>query len=270
MDKKEDKIKNLKNLASMTPEEKLKKENDDFEEKFLMSSEELRSNYFGDLEYIVTSTAFDALAYGFVKGEVAIIAAPTGEGKSLSLQYLAEKTALNYRVLYIGCENDIRVDQQRSKNFKVNSHFKYGNSIYMNKPELLKSLCKYIADGRCDIVFIDAINIELKNAKDGMDSKNIGSDMMKAIIKSAKISNTAVVLTWQLTRGSKLKSIDDITTDDFEISISVVQYASTIYTVKYNKDRNKKEIKLIKTRFEKNFTVDKIDFQDGEHGAILI
>lgn len=264
------KIAQQKKMQSLSPEERLKLENDEFESKFLMDSSELRTKDFGKIEYIPTSTLFDYLGYGFVKGEVAIISAPTGEGKSLSLQYLAEKTAKNSRVVYIGCENDIRIDQQRSKNFKSDSNFKYGNTLYNKPKELFESLCKYVAEGRCDIIFIDAINMELKQAKDGIESKNLGMDLMKALIKNAKISNTAVVLTWQLNRGCKLKDIDDISTDDMELSLGISQSASTMYVVKYNPKTKKKEIKLIKTRFEKNYDIDRINFQEGEHGAILI
>lgn len=59
------------------------------------------------------------------RGETNIIMAPTGSGKSFNLLALSKHLSLDYKVLYISCENDIYTDAERLKRMDKGSGFKF-------------------------------------------------------------------------------------------------------------------------------------------------
>ena len=221
---------------------------------------DLTSKEYGSLEFIQTNTSFDDMCGGILKESVTVIAGATGDGKSLSSIHLACSLPKDLSILYCSCENDIRVDIQRKeqceKMYKIPKNFFYWNYLedeLNNKKFTQMGIIDLIKEGCFDIVFLDAWQNLVPPAENGAEMKAQGDKLMEELISACRSSKTTAIMTWQLSRGTVAKDIQDLSSDDLSLSIGVARYASHIYVIKRSNKANTKikpywKMRLIKSR----------------------
>lgn len=232
---------------------------------------DLSSKEYGALEFIQTNTSFDDMCGGILKESVTVIAGATGDGKSLSSIHLACSLPKDLSILYCSCENDIRVDIQRKeqceKMYNIPKNFFYWNFLedeLNNKKFTQMGIIDLIKEGCFDIVFLDAWQNLVPPAENGAEMKAQGDKLMEELISACRSSKTTAIMTWQLSRGTVAKDIQDLSSDDLSLSIGVARYASHIYVIKRSNKTGKNaqpywKMRLIKSRTGYNNVNDTID-----------
>lgn len=209
-----------------------------------------------ELQFISTGTNLDNVCGGFPKKGISVICGSSGQGKSFALLHTALSMSLNTRILYVSIENAIQVDKSRFDGnvdlYKCN----VDNIDYLNVPECdftydqtLKQVVELMTiKGQYDAVIIDGGDI-LVSGDDGGKQYENGNKTMQVLKEISERFNVAVLMSWQLGRGSAKKEIEDITTDDIATSMGIARYASLMWAVIKRKKEHIWSMRLIKSRF---------------------
>lgn len=207
-------------------------------ENTVQTSEFLEETYPDD-EELLTHTEFDKLAGGIPKNALTIIAGATGNGKSLSSLMVAYSLACNYTILYISCENKRKTDHARLKDltklFGVQDTFFYVN-IKTVKDKMNAIQGALLSTG-FDIIVLDGVQFIMKSGETGGQMQSIGETLVKGILEAINTNDNkpTVLLSWQLRREATKKKLDELTTDDIALSISIGQACEQAYVVSKNK-----------------------------------
>ena len=207
-------------------------------ENTVQTSEFLEEVYPDD-EELLTHTEFDKLAGGIPKNALTIIAGATGNGKSLSSLMVAYALSCNYTILYISCENKRKTDHSRLKDltklFGVQDTFFYVN-IKTVKDKMNAIQGALLSTG-FDIIVLDGVQFIMKSGETGGQMQAIGETLVKGILDSINTNDNkpTVLLSWQLRREATKKKLDELTTDDIALSISIGQACEQAYVVSKNK-----------------------------------
>ena len=219
-------------------DEKYKEALNSLLENTVQASEFLEETYPED-EELLTHTEFDKLAGGIPKNALTIIAGATGNGKSLSSLMVAYSLACNYTILYISCENKRKTDHARLKDltklFGVQDTFFYVN-IKTVKDKMNAIQGALLSTG-FDIIVLDGVQFIMKSGETGGQMQSIGETLVKGILESINTNDNkpTVLLSWQLRREATKKKLDELTTDDIALSISIGQACEQAYVVSKNK-----------------------------------
>ena len=236
------------------------------------------------LHFIKTHTWFDYMVGGLLEGSVTVIAGASGDGKSLASLHLAYALAKTFKrddeaILFVSCENDSRVDFQRKNEAEKFYGYNGDKILYWNaldndgtkntanKMINFNTIIDNIKEGLYKIVIIDALQNMIPPRDEGGSMKVQGDALMDQLVNAAKLSNTTVIVTWQLGRGAKSIDIEDYTVDLLSLSIGVARYASHIYAVKRQKAKKGQKngsywkMRIIKSRTGFNTEEDSIDLE---------
>lgn len=255
------KLNSVKFIANMTSEEReaerLKKSKEAFSQCFI-NLDELEELDLGEPEFLPTNTWLDKYVGGFEKSEITGIYGPTKSGKSFVALYAALNASTTSKVLFISCENSLRLDNSRINMFKekdVKYNFQLLNYDLtgLEYEEFFKRVKEIIED--FDLVVIDGWNYILPPEEEGGGLFKSGGEFIRELRRAARNTNTSVAITWQLSRGNKQKGVDELTSDDVAISIDVPRTCVTSFLVKAETVKVKGEEKdawLIKHEYSRS------------------
>lgn len=218
--------------------EKYKKALDSLLENTIQTSEFLKETYPDD-EELLTHTEFDKLSGGIPKNALTIIAGATGNGKSLSSLMVAYSLACNYTILYISCENKRKTDNSRLKDltklFGIQDTFFYVN--IRSVKDKMNAIEGALLSTGFDIIVLDGVQFIMKSGETGGQMQAIGETLVKGILEAINTNDNkpTVLLSWQLRREATKKKLDELTTDDIALSISIGQACEQAYVVSKNK-----------------------------------
>lgn len=219
-------------------DEKYKEALNSLLENTIQTSEFLKETYPDD-EELLTHTEFDKLAGGIPKNALTIIAGATGNGKSLSSLMVAYALACNYTILYISCENKRKTDNSRLKDltklFGVQDTFFYVN--IRSVKDKMNAIEGALLSTGFDIIVLDGVQFIMKSGETGGQMQAIGETLVKGILEAINTNDNkpTVLLSWQLRREATKKKLDELTTDDIALSISIGQACEQAYVVSKNK-----------------------------------
>ena len=219
-------------------EDKYKEALNSLLENTVQTSEFLKETYPDD-EELLTHTEFDKLAGGIPKNALTIIAGATGNGKSLSSLMVAYALACNYTILYISCENKRKTDNSRLKDltklFGVQDTFFYVN--IRSVKDKMNAIEGALLSTGFDIIVLDGVQFIMKSGETGGQMQAIGETLVKGILEAINTNDNkpTVLLSWQLRREATKKKLDELTTDDIALSISIGQACEQAYVVSKNK-----------------------------------
>lgn len=205
------------------------------------------------VEHIATGCKnFDSLTGGILKGAVTVIAAPTGNGKSLVSAHLASALSKENIILYLTFDNNLATEKERfTQIFEHNLYNCNINNIIFPKDNMKEindftKLIKYLKliqeTQTIDIIILDGLDklaIEKKEEETGATLHQDGNVMIKELIDTVQLNETScIIMTWQLRSGCKLKDVYNVTSDDCAKSIGIARYAEEFFIVKkdYGKD----------------------------------
>lgn len=179
----------------------------------------------GELQFLSTGVKqFDKLSGGIPCGGITIVAGATGNGKSMLLMHIASNIARNARILYISVENLPEVDKKRFNSLPYNfdrNNFDYVG-VQMQRisdyEQLAKDIVEAITTLHYKAVFIDGGDILIEGV-DGATMYENGNSFMKELLASCSVNKTAIIVSWQLSRGAIQKKIEDIDTCDVATSM---------------------------------------------------
>lgn len=198
------------------------------------------------IEMLTTDTNFDDLAGGIPQSHFSVLAAGTGVGKSMSSMLIASAYAQKYKVCYIALENDLAEDKDRISSeqfqFKDLKNLDYISldclSDYLHN-SVYYAIRWLIREKNYDLYVIDGLMLYLPDARDGMESYNIGNTVLGEIQRLCKKCHKTVLLTWQLTREAIGKKFEELSEGDVATSIGVSRYAGHVYILGRDKPKKK-------------------------------
>lgn len=219
-------------------EDKYKEALNSLLENTIQTSEFLKETYPDD-EELLTHTEFDKLAGGIPKNALTIISGATGNGKSLSSLMVAYALACSYTILYISCENKRKTDNSRLKDltklFGIQDTFFYVN--IRSVKDKMNAIEGALLSTGFDIIVLDGVQFIMKSGETGGQMQAIGETLVKGILEAINTNDNkpTVLLSWQLRREATKKKLDELTTDDIALSISIGQACEQAYVVSKNK-----------------------------------
>lgn len=218
-------------------------------------------NYECNLEPFITDTILDDMVDLYTNSIVTIIGS-TGMGKSLLMLHLAVRMTKLHKVLYFSHENDTITDKRRlekcileydKSNYNLNN-FEYINVFESKLDPLTKLkwsnelLQAKLENNTYDVVFFDSIQLEYDNCQQD-DIHRVGSELYYFFKEMTYKYKKPIFVSWQGSRDSNAKTIDNMTASDITGSYSMSTISTELLFIGRGKEKEAgRSVKVVKSR----------------------
>lgn len=143
----------------------------------------------------------DVLGGGFLPGGVVLLAGQPGIGKSTLLTQIAAQSSLASETLYVSGEESIQQIGERASRLKTGT----SDKLHLVTSNSAEDIAATIRSGKYNLVIVDSIQtLSLSEISSAPGTVSQITNSSNVIIRTAKSSNTAVILVGHVTKEGSI------------------------------------------------------------------